>query len=108
MSVKAEQDAIKKNMRSPQSVGQQSQRFCQTIPANGSFGGTLDRDTDDTISMYSNVRINRDSVASIDRPIRSEQPSYIARNCNMLNKVISDYFYNVCNRKTRSFVRFQN
>ena len=87
MSVKAEQEAIKKNMRSPQSVGGQSQRFCQTIPANGSFGGSLDSD-DDARSMYSNMRINRDSVASFDRPIRSEQPSYIASNCDMLNKVL--------------------
>lgn len=87
MSVKAEQEAIKNNMRSPQSVGHQSKIFCQTIPANGSFGGTLDGD-DDAISMYSNLRLNRDSVGTIDRPIKSEQPSYNAGNCNILSKVI--------------------
>lgn len=52
-------------------MGQGSKIFCQTVPANGSFGGTLEGD-DDAKSMYSNVRLNRDSVASIDRPIRSE------------------------------------
>ena len=76
MSVKAEQEAVKK-MRSPQQSVGQSKIFHQIIPANGSYGGTVD---DDTISTISNSRLNKESFVNLDRPIRSEQPSFISQN----------------------------
>lgn len=90
MSVKAEQDAVKK-MRSPQSTGQ-SKILREIIPpANGSYGGTVD--DDDSISTISHTRLNKESVVNFERPVRSEQISFISQNNNnrsqikvMLNK----------------------